>query len=260
MRGGGQPGMLWRFEERQNFRCELGDGARSQGQDCFSGLCHGHGGLRRLLKGTCIVGRCSTASANARGKLLSGNTWQGGFASSVNIEYEDGVGQCKRFSEVFHQGLGAGIAMGLKDDVNPFIAALAGGGQRSANFGGMVPVIVNDRDPVRLSAKLKPPVHSPEACKGVANVVWTQIQSHSDCDGSSGIAHVVNAGNLKLELAQVGCAKAHAKTAERRRRERKFGSGALQRQSRFHFSDMEVRTRLSRLRRRSSSLQATTVP
>ena len=66
---------------------------------------------------------------------------------------------------------GAGVAVGLEDDVNLPVAALAGRGEGGANLGGMVAVIVHHGDAARLAAQLKAPVHAAKMIEALGNLL-----------------------------------------------------------------------------------------
>src|SRR5271157_6627465 len=81
--------------------------------------------------------------------------------------------------------------------------ALAGRGQGGSDLGGMVTVIVNHADSGSLASKLEAAIDAAEAVEGRANLVRGNVERGSDGNGCGGIEHVVNAGDVQGELAQV---------------------------------------------------------
>ena len=84
------------------------------------------------------------------------------FAGGVDIEHEERVGVVERRSEFFHQVAGSRVAMRLEDDVNLAECALAGGRERSFDFGRMMAVVVDNADACDASPELKTAVDAAE--------------------------------------------------------------------------------------------------
>lgn len=77
--------------------------------------------------------------------------------------------------------------MGLKDDVNFAESALAGGGERGPDFGGMMTVVVDDADTGDPSAQLKAPVNSAELIERRADGIHRNIETNPHSNGRSSV-------------------------------------------------------------------------
>ena len=89
--------------------------------------------------------------------------------------------------------------MGLEDDVDALVAALAGGGEGGANFGGVVAVVVDDGDAAGLAAKLEAAIDTAEVAEALGNLVGGDFELAGDGDGGSGVEHVVAAGDMEFK-------------------------------------------------------------
>jgi hypothetical protein len=68
------------------------------------------------------------------------------FTGGVDIKDEQTISIWKGRDELIHQKIGAGVAMGLEDDMDASLGAepLTGGRERGENFRWVMTVIVND--------------------------------------------------------------------------------------------------------------------
>ena len=87
------------------------------------------------------------------------------------------------------------------------------GGQRGANLGGMMAVIVDHRDAARLPAHLKPAIDAGIAGNGLANRFERNVQFQADRDGRRRVQHVVNAGNVQVKRSQIAPARSNGEAA-----------------------------------------------
>ena len=113
---------------------------------------------------------------------------------------EHGIGIAERGGEFIEQQLRARVAVRLKDDVDLAEAALPRRRQRGANLGGMMAVVVDHGDAVGAALELEAAIHAVEVGQAFADLVDRNVQSNADGDGGSGVAHVVLAGNVQLEI------------------------------------------------------------
>ena len=134
---------------------------------------------------------------------IGGNAFDGLLAGGIDVEDEERVGIGKGGGEFVHQVAGAGVAVRLKDDMQAAEPALAGRGQGGSDLGGMMTVIVNHADSGSLPAKLEAAIDPAETVEGSANLVRGNVERGADGNGGGGIEHVVNAGDVQGELAQV---------------------------------------------------------
>ena len=87
------------------------------------------------------------------------------------------------------------------------------GGERGANLGGMMAVIVDHRDAAGLAAHLKAAIDAGIAGDGLANRFQRDVQLQADRDGGRGVQHVVNAGHAQVKLAQIAAARPNREAA-----------------------------------------------
>ena len=81
----------------------------------------------------------------------------GSSRAGVDVHDDDVVGQGERLAELLGEMLGAAVQMRLEDDDQPAAARdLPGSGQRGAQLGRMVGVVVEDADAARLALELEP--------------------------------------------------------------------------------------------------------
>ena len=143
-------------------------------------------------------------SAIWRARSLSRDAFDGLLAGGVNIQHEQRVGIGEGGGELVHQVAGAGVAMRLEDDVDLAKSALARGGQRGPNLGGMVAVVVDHADARGLAAQLEAAVDAAEAARARCESASTGMSSpSSNRNGGRGIQHVVSARDMQSEFAQV---------------------------------------------------------
>src|SRR3954447_11670715 len=95
---------------------------------------------------------------NLTGEDFSGDSNNWLFAGSVDIEHEDRVGIGKGCGKVLHQVSCARIAVRLENNVDAFESTLAGRSQGSANFCGMVSIVIDHAHARRLATELEPAI------------------------------------------------------------------------------------------------------
>ena len=87
------------------------------------------------------------------------------------------------------------------------------GGERGADLGGMMAVVVNHGDAAGLAAHLKPAIDAGIAGDGFANRFQLDVQLQAHRDGGRGVEHVVNAGHAQMKRSQIVPAGPNRKTA-----------------------------------------------
>src|SRR6516165_166229 len=122
--------------------------------------------------------------------------------------------------------------MRLEDDVDAAKAALPGCGQRGADLCRVVPVVVDDRDSTRAPFELEATIDAPIACQSLTDTFDGNVETKSDSDGGGGVAHVVLAGNMQVEFAQVATAVINLEGA---------GKYSILTDSPTHSRDQEIR-------------------
>ena len=106
--------------------------------------------------------------------------------------------------------------MRLEQHVNAPEPAQAGSIESSANFRGMMSVIVHNRDAAFLAAHLEAPVDAAEGGQAFADGVGLDFEFHGDGDRGHGIEHVVASGDAQREAAEIGGAIADIELADKR--------------------------------------------
>ena len=150
-----------------------------------------------------VAGVLAPVFFNTLGQGFSRNAGNGLFAGGVDVEHDEGVGIGEGLGEFLHQCLGTGVAVGLEDNVNAAVAALAGGGERGEDLGGVMAVIVDHTYAGCASAKLEAAVYTAETVERAADVAKFDVQACADGDGRGGVQYVVGAGNVQREFAQI---------------------------------------------------------
>ena len=105
------------------------------------------------------------------------NPGDGVFAGGINVQHLDCVGVVESGGELGHQVARTGVAMRLKDHVDPVIARLPCGVQRGANFRRVVAVVVDHIHPASTPFQLKPSIHSAKVAQRLRNVFAGQPQA-----------------------------------------------------------------------------------
>ena len=104
--------------------------------------------------------------------------------------------------------------MRLKDDdFAPIRPVFFQGLERGLNFSGMMPVIVNDCNPVFFSFNLQSALNSICSFQGFFNMMEGNVQFHGYGNAGGGIIHVVNSGKVELYFTQLLAVMVHAESA-----------------------------------------------
>ena len=105
-----------------------------------------------------------------------------------------------------------GEPVGLEDDVDLPVAALARRGQRGANLRGMVAVVVHHRNAARLAALLEAPVHAAKVAEPLGNLFRRNLKLVRDGHRGRGVQHIVASGHVQLEGPQRPARRVHQET------------------------------------------------
>src|SRR5437764_10214707 len=79
----------------------------------------------------------------------------------------------------------------------------------------MVAVVIDYADAACPSAQLKTPVHTTEFIQSLANVLDCDVETDSHGDSRRSVQHVMDAGHVQTEFAEVATTVADLKTADR---------------------------------------------
>ena len=138
---------------------------------------------------------------------FAGDAFDWLLASGINVEDDERVGVAKCRREFMHEVAGTGVAVGLEDDVNLAISALASGGKRGADFGRVMAVVVDDGDASCLPAELKAAIHAAKSFERFANAGDGNVESDANGDGSGRVQDVVQTRDVEMEFAEIFAAK-----------------------------------------------------
>src|SRR4051794_19542629 len=105
-------------------------------------------------------------------------------------------------SEIIHQSLRPRITMRLEQYMHLLIAASARRGQRRANLGRMMAIIIDNRHASFGALHLKPAIDSSELRQPFANLLDGYIQLKRDGNRRRCITDVVCPWNLQPETSQ----------------------------------------------------------
>src|SRR5437667_165332 len=130
------------------------------------------------------------------------DTGTGLLTRCVDVQDDEDVGLVEGGEELLAQVMSARIPMRLKYGDEPTLEASLGGGQRRADLGGMVTVIVDDGHAARLAAYLEASLHAGETGQRLLDRVERNLEIEPDADGGEGIEDVVAAGNLQRTLTE----------------------------------------------------------
>ena len=96
--------------------------------------------------------------------------------------------------------------MGLEDHVNFSKSALLRGGQRGADFGGMMSVVVDDADASGACPRSWKRRSTPRNCSSAVRIViGADVKPDSDRDRSGRVQNVVHSRYVQAELAEILC-------------------------------------------------------
>src|ERR1017187_1304285 len=171
------------FQFVENHRPELRDAASAQGQDHVAVLRDCGGGIHGFGGGTYVAAVLCVSLADALRQGLARNAFDGLLAGGVDVEYEERIGVVKGGGEFLDQVAGAGVAVGLEDDVNLAESALAGRGQRGLDLGRMVAVVVDDAHAGGAAAQLEAAIDAAELIEGGADGFDSNLQADADGNG-----------------------------------------------------------------------------
>src|SRR5262249_23624662 len=105
--------------------------------------------------------------------------------------------------EFLAQVVGARIAMRLEHGDEPTVEASLGGGQRRADLGRMVTIIVDDGHPARLAAYLEAALDAGETGQRLLHRMERNLEIEPEADGGERVEDVVPAGNLQRAFAEL---------------------------------------------------------
>ena len=101
--------------------------------------------------------------------------------------------------------------MRLEDHMDAALRALACGGERGANFSGMVAVVVDHRDASRRSALLEAAIDTAKIGESLGNLFRLDSKLPRDGHRRSRVQYIVPARNMQLEWTERPGGRVHLK-------------------------------------------------
>src|SRR5579862_1850696 len=188
---------VFRAEQEHEFVAGTGDTTSTNREDGVTGPGVFEEETDAVLHGADIVDIFVTGFADGGGQGFAGDAGDGWLAGGVDVGKDQQVGLIKSTGEFFPEMLRPGVAVRLEKDQQPVEFATAGGFESGFDFGGMVAVIVYDRDVVDGAFDVEAAADSAEICQAQANKLRGDIEIESDSRGGGCIADVVDAGRMR---------------------------------------------------------------
>ncbi len=137
------------------------------------------------------------------GQAGSRNTGQGRFAGRVDVGDDQDVGLVERAGEPVEQIAGSRVAMGLEGHHDAAPKGALRGIEGCLDLGGMMTIVVDQRDAVDLVDDREPTPHAAERGQRFACVIVERnLELVGDGDDGEAVEHVVGAGHADGELAE----------------------------------------------------------
>ena len=178
------------------------------------------GRVRNRLHCGSKVGRERSARAlNTLGQPLRRHTGNRLLAGRVDRQHDDCIRIAKCAAKFIQKIFRPRVPMRLKDNMNLASPRRANRGacrlQRSANFGGVVAVIVDNGHAARLTPLLEAPVDAAKVLEPLGNLLRRYFKLPRNGHGGRGVEHIVPAGHMQLEGPQRSRCGVHQKTRKR---------------------------------------------
>src|SRR3989344_199822 len=127
----------------------------------------------------------------------------GFFTGGINFcQYRD-IRFPENSDKLIHEGLGARIAMGLKNNNQSFPGPdLSAGLQHRLNLSRMMPIIVQNRNAFDFAAYLKTSLDPRVGGQSLLNFLKREAQFHAHSQRGQRVFHVVNASGMNRDGAQ----------------------------------------------------------
>src|SRR5229473_1460253 len=141
------------------------------------------------------------------------------FAGRIDIDQRENIGLIERAAEFVPKVLGAGIAMGLKEDEQAIELAAAGRFEGGANLDRMMTVVIDHGDLIHHAPNVKAAAHAGKFDEAFADQISRNVQVQRDCGCRRRVADIVHARWMRQPeqaeiFASVGQAKFAAQTFE----------------------------------------------
>src|SRR6266851_4438839 len=210
---------MLRSQQNHKFIARPADIARADGKDSVSGTRLFQQVLDAFLHRVKIVDILVAGLANGARKHFAGHARDGRFAGRIDIDQHEDVRLIERAAEFVPKVLGAGIAMGLKEDEQAIELAAAGRFERSANLDGVMTVVIDHGDFIDHALDVKAAAHAGKFDEAFAGQVSRNVQVQRDRGCRRRVADIVHARRMRQPeqaeiLASVGQPEFAAQTFE----------------------------------------------
>src|SRR5699024_5809957 len=138
------------------------------------------------------------------GDKLAGDALYGFFARGIHIGDDTHFRIEERKAKLFVQLFGSGVQMWLKNSHQaPVFPSVASRAKRSLNLRWMMSVIIDDQHSIVFCFKLEAAEHALKTFQTGLDLGKSNIQFQSYSNRSQSIFHIMFAGSLKLDAAQL---------------------------------------------------------
>src|SRR5690348_2194891 len=193
-----------RAEQNHELAAGATDVAGTNGEDGVAGLRGPQQEFDGLLHGAEILDVLVAGFANGPGQRFTGDTGDGEFTGGVNVRERQNVGLIEGAAKFVPKVQRAGKAVRLEEDQEAFELAAARGFEGGPDFGGMMAVVVDDRDVVDRTLDIEAPAHTGKSGKTFADEVGRHVEVERDGSRGGGVADVVHSRRMRqAEDAQV---------------------------------------------------------
>ncbi len=131
--------------------------------------------------------------ANGARQRFAGHARHGRFAGRIDIDQHEDVRLIERAGEFVPQMLGAGIAMGLKEDEQAIELAAAGRFERGTNLDRMMTVVIDHGDLIDHALNVKAAAHAGKFDEAFADQISRNVQVQRDRGCRRRVADIVHA-------------------------------------------------------------------
>jgi hypothetical protein len=133
------------------------------------------------------------------------------FTRGINVRYDDEIRIAKRAPKLFLELLRARIAMRLKHAEDALPPGILCCRQRRANLARMMPVIVDDHEPLAAVLDFKSAPGSPEGFERLGDLRKGDAEFRGKRNDGHGVRDIVQAGDIQRDCTQGFGAAQHAK-------------------------------------------------
>ena len=124
-------------------------------------------------------------------QIIAGCAFNGVFASGKNVCDADHIGVVEAGAEIIEQAVQTRVPMRLVDCDHAALCGLAGSFQHGCNLNRMMPVVVDDRDPIHFTYAGEAPVYTSECGQCCADFIQLHAEVTRNRDSRERVRYVV---------------------------------------------------------------------